>query len=63
MSHRHFTLEDRNTIQNNIDDGVSHRDIALKLGVSHTAINKEIRNNSVVLEVIVTKRVNKPRIL
>lgn len=63
MSHRHFTLEDRNTIQNDLDDDVSHRDIALKLGVSHTAINKEVRNNSVVLEVTVTKRVNKPRIL
>lgn len=63
MPHRHFTLEDRNTIQNSLDDGVSHRYIALKLGVSHTAINKEVHNNSVVLEVTATKRVNKPRIL
>lgn len=63
MSHRHFTLEDRNTIQNSLEDGVSHRDIALKLGVSHTAINKEVRNNSVVMEIVTSTRVNKPRIL
>jgi IS30 family transposase len=63
MSHRHFTLEDRNTIQNGLEDGKSHRDIAEKLGVSHTAVNEEIRNNSVVLEIVTTTRVNKPRIL
>jgi IS30 family transposase len=63
MSHRHFTLEDRNTIQNSLEDGVSHRDIALKLDVSHTAINEEVRHNSVVLEITLTTRVNKPRIL
>ncbi|MCA1807597.1 MAG: IS30 family transposase [Actinobacteria bacterium] len=63
MPHRHFTLEDRNTIQNNLEDGVSHRDIALKLDVSHTAVNKEVHNNSVVLEIATTNRVNVPRIL
>lgn len=63
MSHRHFTLEDRNTIQNNLEDGVSRRKIAQKLSASHTAVNKEIHNNSVVLEIVVTTRVNKPRIL
>jgi len=63
MSHRHFTLEDRNTIQNSLEDGVSRRKIAQKLSVSHTAVNEEIRNNSVVLEIVVTSRVNKPHIL
>lgn len=63
MSHRHFTLEDRNTIQNSLESGVSHRDIALRLDVSHTAINNEVHNNSVVLEIVATTRVNKPRIL
>lgn len=63
MSHRHFTLEDRNTIQNSLEDGVSRRKIAQKLSASHTAVNEEVRNNSVVLEIVVTTRVNKPRIL
>ncbi|CAN5681230.1 IS30 family transposase [soil metagenome] len=63
MSHRHFTLEDRNTIQNSLDNGESRRKIALKLDMSHTAVNKEARNNSVVLEVVTTSRVNAPRIL
>lgn len=63
MPHRHFTLEDRNTIQNSLEDGVSHRDIALKLDVSHTAVNEEIRSNSVVMEIVTTSRVNKPRII
>jgi IS30 family transposase len=63
MSHHHFTLEDRNTIQNGLEDGKSNREIALKLGVSHTAVNDEVRHNSVVLEIVATTRVNKPRIL
>ena len=63
MPHRHFTMEDRNTIQNSLEDGISHRQIALKLDTSHTAVNEEIRNNSVVLDVVTTSRVNKPRIL
>jgi IS30 family transposase len=63
MSHRHFTLEDRNVIQISLEDGVSRRQIARKLSISHTAVNEEIRNNSVVLEIVVTARVNKPRIL
>jgi len=63
MSHRHFTLEDRNVIQHCLDDGISHRTIAQRLSVSHTAINEEVRNNSVVFEVVTSTRVNKPRIL
>lgn len=63
MSHRHFTLEDRNTIQNSLEDGISHRQIARKLDMSHTAVNKEVLSNSVVLEIVTTSRVNKPRLL
>lgn len=63
MSHRHFTMEDRNTIQNSLEDGVSHRQIALKLDVTHTAVNEEIRKNSVILEIVTTSRVNTPRLL
>lgn len=63
MSHRHFTLEDRNVIQHCLEDGISHRTIALRLGVSHTAVNEEVRNNSIVFEVVTSTRVNKPRIL
>jgi len=54
MPHRHFTLEDRDTIQNSLEGGVSHRDVALLLDVSHTAVNKEVHNNSVVLEIVTT---------
>lgn len=63
MSHRQFTLEDRNMIQHCLEDELSHRAIALRLGVSHTAVNEEVRNNSIVFEVVTTTRVNKPRIL
>lgn len=63
MSHRHFTMDDRNIIQNSLEDGVSHRQIALKLDVTHTAINEEVRKNSVILEIVTTTRVNTPRIL
>jgi len=63
MSHHHFTLEDRNSIQYGLERKESKREIARYLGVSHTAINNEIRHNSVLLEIITTTRVNKPRIL
>lgn len=63
MSHSHFTLSDRIRIQHGIECNKSNREIAQCLGVSHTAINQEIRQNSVVLEVVTTSRVNKPRIL
>lgn len=63
MSRHHFTLEDRETIQNGLEDNKSHRDIATKLGVSHTAVGREIHRNSVVLEIVITTRVNKPRII
>lgn len=63
MSHRHFTLEDRNVIQHSLEDAKTHREIATKLGCSHTAINEEIRRNSVQFEIVLTSRVNKPRIL
>ena len=63
MSHSHFTLSDRIRIQHGIESSESNRKIAECLGVSHTAINQEIRQNSVTLEVVATSRVNKPRIL
>ena len=63
MSHHHFTLEDRNSIQHGLERNESHREIAHHLGVSHTAVNNEVRCNAVVLEIVTTTRVNKPRIL
>lgn len=63
MSRHHFTLEDREAIQNGLEDNKSHRDIATKLSASHTAVGCEIRRNSVVLEFVTTTRVNKPRIV
>jgi IS30 family transposase len=63
MSHRHFTLEDRNAIQHGLEDNKTHREIASKLGCSHTAVNEEVRRNSVQFEIVPTTRVNKPRIL
>lgn len=63
MSHHHFTLEERGCIQYGLEQEESHREIARRLGASHTAVNEEIRNNSVILEIITTTRVNKPRIL
>ena len=63
MSHSHFTLSDRIHIQVSLEAGDSRRTIAAKLGTSHTAVNQEVRNNSVILEVVATSRVNKPRIL
>ncbi len=63
MSHHHFTLSERLRIQVGLETNQSNRNIAHQLGVSHTAINREIRCNSVILEVVFTSRVNKPRIL
>jgi IS30 family transposase len=63
MSHHHFTLNDRSFIQFGIESNKSRRQIAEELGVSHTAINYEVANNSVILEVVITARVNKPKIL
>ena len=63
MSHRHFTLSDRNIIEHELTKDTSKRAIARMLDVSHTAINEEVRNNSIVMEVVLTSRVNKPRIL
>lgn len=63
MSRHHFTLEDREAIQNSLEDNKTHRDIAAKLGASHTAVGREIRRNSVLLEIVTTTRVNKPRIV
>lgn len=63
MSRHHFTLEDREAIQNGLEDNKTQRQIARKLDVSHTAVSREIRRNSVVLEIVTTTRVNKPRIL
>lgn len=63
MSHHHFSLEDRQAIQNGLEDNKSYRTIADKLGVAHTAIGREVRRNSVVLEIVTTTRVNRPRIL
>jgi IS30 family transposase len=63
MSHHHFTLTERTRIQSGLEDSLSHRHIATQLGVSHTAVNLEINNNSVLLEMVTTTRVNKPRIL
>jgi IS30 family transposase len=63
MSHHHFTLAERIRIQVGIENKSSHRTIARQLGVSHTAVNKEVTNNSVTLEVVTTSRVNKPRII
>lgn len=63
MSHHHFTLEERSRIQIGLEEGKSRREIARGLDVSHTAVNKEVRSNAVVLEMTVTTRVHKPRIL
>ncbi len=63
MSYSHFTLDDRFFIQHGLEDGKSHRKIAIELGVSHTAINNEIKNNSCVLDYTTTTRVNKPQIV
>ncbi len=63
MSYSHFTLDDRFFIQHSLEDGKSHRTIAKELGVSHTAINNEIKNNSFVLDYATTTRVNKPQII
>jgi len=63
MSHHHFTLSERLRIQVGLESDQSRRNIAQQLGVSHAAVNREVRCNSVILEVVVTSRVNKPRIL
>lgn len=63
MSHHHFTLSERIRIQTYLENSISHRQIACRLGFSHTAVNDEVRNNSVVLEIVTTSRVNKPRII
>jgi transposase, IS30 family len=63
VSKHHFTLEDREAIQNGLEDNKTHRDMATKLGASHTAVGREIRRNSVILELVATNRVNKPRIV
>jgi transposase, IS30 family len=63
MSHHHFTLSDRIRIQDGIENNQSRRKIAQRLGVSHTAINQEVHQNSVILELVTTSRINKPRIL
>lgn len=63
MSRHHFTLEDREAIQNGLEDNKTHRVIAAKLGTSHTAVGREIKRNSVLLEIVTTTRVNKPRIV
>lgn len=63
MSHHHFTLDDRMVIQVGLELNKSRRQIAGELGVSHTAINLEVVQNSFVLEYSSTTRVNKPRIL
>lgn len=63
MSHHHFTLSERIRIQVGIENNISRREIANQLGVTHTAINQEVKNNSIILEMVVTSRVNKPRVL
>lgn len=63
MSHHHFTLSERLRIQVSLENNQSNRNIAHQLGVSHAAVNREVRYNSVTLEVVITSRVNKPRIL
>lgn len=63
MSHHHFTLDDRMVIQVGLELNKSHRKIATELGVSHTAVNNEVANNSFVLNYVATTRVNKPRVL
>jgi IS30 family transposase len=63
MSHTHFNVQDRTRIQIGIENSLSHRSIALQLGVSHTAVNQEVKQNSVALELIATTRVNTSRIL
>lgn len=63
MSHHHFTLDERMFIQFNLENNNSHREIAKDLSISHTAINDEVARNSVILEIVTTTRVNKPRIL
>jgi transposase, IS30 family len=63
MSHAHFTLHERTRIQIGLENSLSRRQIAMQLGVSHTAVNQEVTNNSVLLEMVTTTRVNKPRII
>ncbi len=63
MSHHHFTLDERLFIQVSKEFRMSHREIARQLGVSHTAINYEVRQKSFVIAYAATSRVNKPRIL
>lgn len=63
MSHYHFTLDERMFIQSSKELSLSHREIARKLGVSHTAINYEVKERSFIIEYVATTRVNKPKIL
>lgn len=63
MSHHHFTLDERMFIQLCKESSFSNRQIALKLGVSHSAVNYEIKKRSCIIEYVATTRVNKPRIL
>lgn len=63
MSHHHFTLDDRMVIQVGLELNKSRRQIAVELGVTHTAVNAEVTNNSFVIDYITTTRVNTPRIL
>lgn len=63
MPHHHFTLDERMFIQIGLELHKSHRHLARELGVSHTAVNNEVKYNSFTLEYVPTTRVNKPRIL
>lgn len=63
MPHHHFTLDDRMVIQVGLELHRSHRNIATELGVSHTAVNAEVKQNSFVLDYVTTTRVNTPRIV
>ena len=45
--YRHLTAEDRNSIQRGLNDGLSYRQIAERLGRCPSAVSREVSRNRV----------------
>lgn len=57
MSHQHFTIEKRYSLQTYLDDGTDIPQIALKLGIHYTNIKREIDRNAMTIEELETCRI------
>lgn len=57
MSHQHFTIEKRYSLQTYLDDGVDIPQIATKLDIHHTNIRREINRNAMTVKELETCRI------